>query len=326
MRGPSMDDWIHKMISTRAQAPSAACADENVMAAYLEGALSAQEKRTFESHVSGCAVCREVLALVMKMHEGEANAFAPEINESRFSPKTWFHFSYPVPVLGGIFVAIISVAGIFFLMRDSRENLHPAQSAQLHLPEPESKRLEPEIPKATSDRNTASPRFEKLPIAVPEESVETAEAPDRALKTETAPAAVPSNQMAAMQAETPAILGEEAHFPSEQEPFSDTSALRMKGRQVEERPPSIQADKAEETDIRDLEEPNKRLFRKVGDKEFFWDSGYWTDRQCLKHPGAPVVAITSTDYEYKSILEHYPDLLQLTPAKIFRDGRIYIFR
>lgn len=330
MREPSMDDWIHKMISTRTPVSSEACTDENVMAAYLEGTLSPQEKLLFETHVSECADCREVLALVMKMQDGEQKTFAPESDESKLTRKTWFHFSIPVPVLGGVFVALIFMAGIFLLMRDSGENLHPTQSAQLRIPAPENEMLKQNIPEASLARNAARSELDKPRMAVPAESpepgIEAPVAPAREMKAEAVPSAAPSNQVTNSKAEAPALSGEETTIFSQGKRSVAAPALGMKSQQADERQLSIQADKAEDAKTKDMAKSEEGVFQKIGDKEFYLDSGYWTDRQCLEHPGVPVVEISPADPEYKSILSQYPDLLKLTPARIFSSGRIYVIR
>lgn len=321
-----MNDWIHKMISTRTQAFSEACADENVTAAYIEGALSDQEKLVFETHVSECAVCRDVLALVMKMKDEEQKTFAPERDKSMPSRKTWFRFSFPIPVLGGVFVAIILTAGIFLLIRDSGENLHPTQSAQLHLPVPEKEMLKQNIPETYSEKRDAGQKLEPPPMTFPKEGIEARVAPARELKKEAILSAASSNQMATLQSEHSARLNEGATLSSVRELSVAAPTLRMKGQRADGPQSSIQEDNAAEADIKDLEEPKGSASRKIGDKEFYWDSGYWTDRQCLQHPEVPVIEIAPANPEYKSIVERYPDLLTLKPVRIFSVDRIYIFR
>lgn len=321
-----MNDWVHKMISTRSRASSGVCSDENTIASYLEGNLSDQEKLEFETHVSGCAVCRDVLALVMKLREAEPTASAPEKDAFQISGNPWFHFSLPVPVLGAVCIAIISIAGIFFLMRDSGENLHPTQSAQLHLPTRQNRKMEPNVPPVSSAGKTVGAQFEKIPMAVPEAGIDAQGTPVPDLKKDDMPSAAPPSHDAAMPMETPASPGRESARSPENESALDAPDSRMKSRQADGMPQYLQTAKTEGTSIRDVEEPEAIGLRKIGDKEFYWDSGYWTDRQCPKNPGVRVVEVAPADPEYKSILEHYPDLIKLAPAKIFVEGRIYIFR
>jgi hypothetical protein len=217
------------------------------------------------------------------------------------------------------------VAGFFLLMRDSGENLRPTQSAQLRMPLPENEMLRQNIPEASLNKNAARSELDKLQMAIPaknlEAGVEAPVTPEPELKSAAIPSAAPSNQVTILKAEAPASLGEEAPIFSEGEKSVTAPAPWMKGRQL-----SIQADTAEESKTKDLEKSEKGIFQKIGDKEFYLDSGYWTDLQSLEHPGVPVVEIRPADPEYKSILGQYPDLLKLTPAKIFHSGRIYIIR
>jgi hypothetical protein len=74
VRDVSADRLIQKTISTRMRESPEGCADENTMAAYLEGNLSPQETAAFEDHVSECASCQEILALSMKLQADEATS------------------------------------------------------------------------------------------------------------------------------------------------------------------------------------------------------------------------------------------------------------
>jgi hypothetical protein len=42
------------------------CPDENLLAAYADRCLTAEEQRQVERHLSECRVCRKVIALVIK--------------------------------------------------------------------------------------------------------------------------------------------------------------------------------------------------------------------------------------------------------------------
>ncbi len=112
MREP-MDILIKKALSARTCESSGSCPSDNEMAAYLEGSLAPSEMKEFESHVSDCASCREILAMSTKL-QTPASELLPVIPES--SKKTLFHFSIPIPVLGALLIAVVLVAMLFRTM------------------------------------------------------------------------------------------------------------------------------------------------------------------------------------------------------------------
>ena len=66
--------------------------------------------------------------------------------------------------------------------------------------------------------------------------------------------------------------------------------------------------------------------KKVGEKTFYLNSGYWIDRQCIEHQNDSMVEITSAAPEYKQILTQYPELSNLLPALIYWNSKIYLLR
>jgi hypothetical protein len=66
--------------------------------------------------------------------------------------------------------------------------------------------------------------------------------------------------------------------------------------------------------------------KKIGDKEFYFNSGWWVDRQARYQPGDPFIEITSTDPEYENILEQYKELSNLRPVLLNWKNKIYVLR
>ncbi len=66
--------------------------------------------------------------------------------------------------------------------------------------------------------------------------------------------------------------------------------------------------------------------KKVGEKTFYLNSGYWIDRQCIEHQDDSMVEITSAAPEYEKILTQYPELRNLRPALIYWNSEIYLLR
>ena len=124
----SVDSLIQKMLSARARRDSEPCANENLMAAYLEASLSPQEMTEFESHVSECATCQEVMALAMKLRPEGSNmsGIAPA-----GSKRTLFRFSIPIPVLGALLIGAVFIAVFFRFANHSGEKPQATSIAEL---------------------------------------------------------------------------------------------------------------------------------------------------------------------------------------------------
>ncbi len=133
MRDESVDSLIKKVISARMRESSEGCADENTMAAYLEKTLSPQDMTAFETHASGCTSCQEVLALAMKLQDQEAASQTADEQSAR--KKTLFRFSIPIPVIGGVALAVVLIAVLFRMNHESSMNPTESQTAALHMPE-----------------------------------------------------------------------------------------------------------------------------------------------------------------------------------------------
>jgi hypothetical protein len=130
VRDVSADRLIQKTISTRMRESPEGCADENTMAAYLEGNLSPQETAAFEDHVSECASCQEILALSMKLQADEATSQTTA--EQGTGKRTLFRFSIPIPVLGAVCAVIVLSVVLFRIANQSGGDLHKTQTTELH--------------------------------------------------------------------------------------------------------------------------------------------------------------------------------------------------
>jgi hypothetical protein len=64
--------------------------------------------------------------------------------------------------------------------------------------------------------------------------------------------------------------------------------------------------------------------KKIGDKEFYFKSGWWIDRQTRYQVGDPYTEITSADPETETILEQYKELRDLRPALIYWNKKNYL--
>ncbi len=345
MKDASMDSLMRKMVAARMRAPSQGCADENVMAAYLEGSLSPQETAAFEEHAAQCASCQETLALCIKLQVPEASV--QSIEEQGDGKKVIFHFSIPIPVLGGVFAAFVLVAVLFWVVKDTQKGISPVQTAELQAPMKDAETANQIAPAPVTRQSTVaeSPRLESR-----DTPLEKKKEPEFAVqKTEPQPnaAAIPTPAMApaapTVRADGPKVLEESsdekiAGAAAAVEPAPAAAVAKQ------EKPPSAisSADavhkvgtlafndapqkSAELRAQRARSKEGEAESRQVGDKVFYRDSGRWIDRQCMAHPDDPIIEITSGDPEYKTLLARYPGLGKLLPALIYWEGKKYLLR
>jgi hypothetical protein len=364
VREKSIDGLIQKTISTHMQKSSEDCADENALSAYLEGSLTPQETDAIEKHLADCSSCQEVLALAMKLQNPEDSAL--ENPEPGTGKKVLFHFSVPISVLGGVFAAVILVAVLFRVFSGSHNSVEAPQSAELHppaqkaelnsplpraemrapVPKPE---LHPSAPTAESHstEQMASPseRADRAYPASPplvskdsivsekphegsfahEEKREMASAVNEKALPQVASAIQKEDE--AMPAPPPAAKGAVAGALHESEklktaemslprPDRDQRSLRM----------AAPVDMANQGGSFGAAASRSTETKKIGNKEFYRDSGLWVDRQCSIHRGDPVNEITSADPEYEKILKQYKNLRSLVPVLIYWNNKVYLLR
>jgi hypothetical protein len=66
--------------------------------------------------------------------------------------------------------------------------------------------------------------------------------------------------------------------------------------------------------------------KKIGDKKFYFNSGWWIDRQARYKPDDSFIEIASADPEYENILAQYKQLPNLRPVLIYWKSEFYIMR
>jgi hypothetical protein len=149
-----MDSLIKNMLSMGARKSSGSCPDENLMAAYLEGSLTSSEKSEFESHVSDCASCREILAVSIRLQPQESSRLQATPVTSK---RTLFRFSIPIPVLGVLLIAAV-LAGVLF-RHTSRQSINA--------PKEQVAENRPAVQQPADLRETAPQPMEAAPAVQP---------------------------------------------------------------------------------------------------------------------------------------------------------------
>ena len=164
MRDARLDGLIQKALSARVRETKESCANENLMAAYLEASLSDRETSEFEAHVAECPECQEVLALSMKLQNLETGS-RPARSES--GKKTLFRFSIPVPVFGAAVAAILLIAVFLPWRPGSGEREERTRMAELRSPVQEATAGKPTpLTDAPVEMNRKSAASEAVPEKV----------------------------------------------------------------------------------------------------------------------------------------------------------------
>jgi hypothetical protein len=341
VRDAPIDGLIRKMLSARTQESSECCVDENLMAAYLEASLSPKEMAEFESHVSDCAICRETLALAIGLGNREEAGRPVIATEPRKARSRFFRF---VPVAGVLILAIALIPVISKLAHKQAEKPPQNQVAELHMAaKPVQKteiaeqtaKSEPIKPKTaeviriqslsekkTLEKQVFEDKKEKAPLtaallkgAEPVPAVppieKDADLPSKSAQDERTDESTQGYKLAAA-APTPRI-------PLSQIDVSRYSALNSV-------PPIVSSNSLPPTSMMLGSDKSATEFKKIGDKEFYLNSGIWIDRQCAEHRDSLVIEVLPVVPEHEAILKQYPDLRNLLPAMVYWNGKIYLLR
>src|SRR5687768_18197553 len=119
-----VDTAIRKALAGIKPDPKGNCPDDNLVAAYLEGGLSAPERVYFEDHASNCVNCQELVALSTKLLDAENTQDLPAKTSPHRGRSVLFRF--PLPALALLLVAV--AIGIIF-REDKESPKQPANSA-----------------------------------------------------------------------------------------------------------------------------------------------------------------------------------------------------
>src|SRR2546426_5132645 len=115
---PIVDSAIQKALRGMVSGSKGPCPDDNLLTAYLEHRLSAQENDQVEDHLSCCSPCQETVSLWIKL-AGTGSPLADE-TVTRRRKTVLFQFSLPLSALAMLVVGV--AAGIlFFEMKRSHK-------------------------------------------------------------------------------------------------------------------------------------------------------------------------------------------------------------
>ena len=356
MRDAQMDDLLRKVLSERPRESSQSCANENLMAAYLESELSPRETAEFESHVAECAYCREILALSMKMQPRDPAVHPVPAGDAR---RTLFRFAIPVPILGALILAVVLVPVVYKAVK--KPSLPETQVAEVRAPLQKAEVPETDAPAAPqgyrlqkgsieregreAEKRAPEPRIlEKKTemaaaadaaaqglapaAAVGDEATEKARtrvSPSGALKSESGMPDAETLSASVHQSEKLAIAAAPAPPPPTPAPEAGraVSMLNSQG------PVALNAVRPNEVLLGSGKDESKRKdaeSRHIGDKVFYRNAGMWIDRQSTEHRDRPIIEILPAVPEHKSIVTKYPALRSLLPVVIYWKGTNYLLR
>jgi hypothetical protein len=334
-----IDGLIRKMLSGRGHDSSEHCVNENLMAAYLETSLSPKEAAEFESHVSDCAICREALAIAIRMGgQEEPGVISAEPGRIRF------RFFKLVPI-AGVLILLIALIPTFYKLKSTHrqnESLIKTQEAELRSPA-----------KTIQKNELTKPEVER--VAVKSKTVK-----ETGIQSTDAKKPVESKLLDYRKAESsrPEALQKELTLPDAVKITEKDADLPLKPVQDEKADDAKQVEKtmAAATAPSSLTQLDVGRFtalnsvpptvsntlpppgmligsgkdagetKKIGDKEFYLNSGIWIDRQCAEHRDILVIEILPVVPEHETILKQYPALRNLLPAMVYWNGKIYLLR
>jgi anti-sigma factor RsiW len=333
VRDAPIDGLIRKTLSAADRDTPDPCANQNSMAAYLESSLSPEETAEFEAHISVCEICRETLALWIRLQNRD-EAGRPVSASPADSRTTIFRFSLPLPVLAGLLLAAVLIPAAYRLTRRSDMIPPKSQVAELRAPSPgiadspvlrKSSEIKPGIKPAKEPAAIQPPRAQAL---VPEKKGKTdfsAEPGEQLV-----PPAPAMKAEAAIAAETTSRRRADASAPSAADEKSPTSPAPPQ--MTVNQSGSIQGISLNSVPPKDLlldagkNIPAQAATKQIGDKAFYRSMGIWIDRQCSEYRDNPIIEILSVAPEYEPILTGYPELRGLLPVLVHWKGKNYLLR
>jgi hypothetical protein len=196
-----VDSAIRQALGRSQAENSGACPDQNQAAAYLEGRLRDDDKRAFEAHAADCEVCRQVLALALRLEEESEAVNAIRAHSSR---RVLFRISIPVSALA-LIVAGVAIGILFLRSSKTPDKIMPtAQITELRAPAPVQ---QPSREKDSKESVSPAPAKIQKPTAV-KTTVSRSPAAESAKKAEPAQDALLRATPIAATAGVPAELAE----------------------------------------------------------------------------------------------------------------------
>lgn len=111
------DNAIAKLVSDklRAQssAPTAACPEVEILAAYIERTLAPKERSRWEEHFAACARCQQTIAEIVRLSEAEEPVMTPAVRPARPRGIFGLRWAWAAPMLVALVVAGLWYTGEF---------------------------------------------------------------------------------------------------------------------------------------------------------------------------------------------------------------------
>ncbi len=197
------DKAIEKLVAERlrraAMPAGPACADEQILAAYVEGTLAPKERVAWETHFAGCARCQVQVAELVRLSPSEAPA------EIRHLPIRIpaFRWAWAAPALVVVIAAGLWFTGEFTQRSRQANPIHPetttpAATAASNAPTKTPETLRAPEKKPPVEARKAEEKESPLVSAKPEAAPAEANAEEAAGQTTSA---VPASEAAKVEAE-----------------------------------------------------------------------------------------------------------------------------
>ncbi len=159
MNDTRIDAAIRRSLEARGAERGHACPDDNLMAAWLDGALAPSEAQQVENHAASCGYCRRVIALAAAV-EDEAPVAAPATVARRYA---WTGFLQPrVLAMAAALAMVVGGSVLYRMSREGASDAAPVQVAELRQDvqreepladlRPADRELAPKAPEASAAR------------------------------------------------------------------------------------------------------------------------------------------------------------------------------
>lgn len=138
VRDKAMEKLVERGLRAGLKPASSSCLDAEIMAAYVEHALSPRERANCEGHLVSCARCQEHVAALVRLSESDEPAqVRVAAAPARALRPSWFRMAFAGPVLAAVLVGGIYFMGPFRdVIKEPPETSHPVQHPSTPPPPP----------------------------------------------------------------------------------------------------------------------------------------------------------------------------------------------
>jgi hypothetical protein len=132
------------------------CPRDEIVAAYVDKALTRGERESLEIHLASCARCQEQVAELTRLSEAEEPAKALVLGPAPARRAAWFRWALAAPALAGLLVAALWYTGEFRPLLRQEEQLTLKTPPAHEVPAAPSELKEAQVPPSQPARPEAA--------------------------------------------------------------------------------------------------------------------------------------------------------------------------